>query len=130
MRFPPLGMVLEPAARALAFADFKKRGGLCAADIKHVRAAVCKPASDTGFDSRRDGSLNFTEPRRLTAFTISQSRHRFEQALGVWVKRLIKYIHHAALFNDLASVHDHNACGHLSHHAQIVGNQQYGHIEF
>jgi hypothetical protein len=122
--------VLEPTPRPLAIANLKQFGLLLATSFKRMRAAFGEPAPDYRFNQSRNGSGDFIEPLSRSAPAISQSWHRFEKALGVGMKGLIKYVGHATLFNDLASVHDHYPRSHLGHDTQIMRNQQDRHIQF
>ena len=93
-------------------------------------AAVGKFAPDDGFSQRMHGSGNFMEPACLVVPTVTQAGHGFEKTPGIGVKRSIKDIGHAPLFDDLTGVHYHDPLSHLGHHPQIMRNEQYRHIQF
>ena len=58
-----------------------------------------------------------------------QARHRVHQRPGVGVVRVVEDVVAAALFDDLARVHDDDVIGHIGHDTQVVGDHDDGHAE-
>ena len=56
-------------------------------------------------------------------------RLRREQVLGVGCCGAVKMALRAACLDDLAIGHDADPVGHLAHDAEIVGDEQHGHVE-
>ena len=68
----------------------------------------------------------------LALFGVVDVRHRDgrQKGLGVGVKRLV--VQSAAVCNlyDFSQIHHDDAVGHVLHHAQVMGNEQIGQIQF
>ncbi len=58
-----------------------------------------------------------------------EMRHRAEQRLQVRVRGPLEQRLHGAALHDLALVEDDDLVGDVGHHAEIVGDDQHGHLE-
>ena len=60
---------------------------------------------------------------------LANTRHGGKQTLGVVVLRRVEDLLDAALFDDVAAVHDHDLIGDVGDHAHVVGDDEHGCVE-